>query len=665
MIKLTREPARIHTPGTFPIPGLNAVYSIGREVLEKATPRIMATAPGVLSVDIESAGKDGRKRFDVKAVIVGVSDHSWIYDPRDPAQFHMVRRILNDGPYLLAFHNSPFDVPILAAVGLIDIPAIDRVIDTLTWARLAEPDEKTRKGLQNAAATHLGIDLSDPLPGILKALKITKSAWYESKDLGVPSYRIMAATDAILTHRLVPAAKRAAYRRLTEGHPFTTYGLAGAEADDLTMREQRINRMFLKRAVRGFLVDPEYLDQYIERTTAELRGTEDRLEALGIRPGVSADLTGYLEREGLLPDNYPRTPKTKAPSGDKKHLSTLTEDIAVAFVEHKEVTHILHDYLEKTMDNSDEFGRIHPVVNILGAATGRMSISGDAPLHQFSGGARGILLADNWEEARANMRHPVLDANGDPHPCTCSNPKGMVSIDWSQIEPVVVANIAGDTQAIEYYEAGNKFYDALVKFGGIKYKMAKVVLLAQLYGEGITKLAGDLRVSVDEAEAVRDMVWKVLPATRRLVDKAHKGGKLQRIAQEYKLVFTLSGRIVPVPAGWWPCWNDHQTQAEIDLCRRCNNRGLSYSVAAHKGVNYFVQGSAYDLLAEACIGIMDAGLEDAIYLPMHDELVVDADAAHDVRKIMETPPARLIELSKRVPVLRTDMAHLGERWAAA
>ena len=92
---------------------------------------------------------------------------------------------------------------------------------------------------------------------------------------------------------------------------------------------------------------------------------------------------------------------------------------------------------------------------------------------------------------------------------------------------------------------------------------------------------------------------------------------------------------------------------------------MTYSVQVHKGTNYFVQGSAYDLLAESMFEMERQGLGDALYFAMHDELVIDHAAAHDVRKIMETPPARLIQLAKRTPILRTDVAHLGERWAAA
>lgn len=659
MITLTRPPARIAQQGTFPLGSLGATFTIGHDATAAKTAELMARGYecGVLAVDIEGAGKDGRKRFDVKCVSIGTPDFVVVYDIRDPEQFANASRVINTGEYLLAFHNSPFDVPILHGVGVMSMEAIARVIDTLIWCRLAEPDERTSKALTSAANRYLGLNLVNPLPAMLKVLNISVATWYESKDLDVPSYRIMAASDVVLTHRLIGPAKKAAYDRLTTGHPFPRYGLKGDEALALVHREQVINRMTLRATCRGLSVDPEFLDQYMDTTSGEMRLIEQELEGLGIRPGNAGDLTSYLREHDLLPEDYPVTDKRKEPSTAKKDLATLTAPVAAQYVTHKEVTHILNDYLSKVMDNSDEQGKIHPGTSLLIAATGRMSISGDAPLQQFPEGARGIILANDWERVKP-LTHAVTE------PCNCPHPSGMVSIDWSQIEPVLVANIAGDTKAVEYYEQGGKFYNAIVDGSDqrVDYKAAKTTLLAQLYGEGITKLARDLKISVEEATKIRELIWQTLPGTAAL---AGKKGKLQTIAGQHKLIFTLSGRIVPIPSGWWPCWNDHEEQEDIDRCRRCNAKGLTYSVQVHKGTNYFVQGGAYDLLAEAMFEIEMQGLGDALYFAMHDELVVDHAAAHDVRKIMETPPARLIQLAKRTPILRTDMAHLGERWAAA
>jgi DNA polymerase-1 len=104
----------------------------------------------------------------------------------------------------------------------------------------------------------------------------------------------------------------------------------------------------------------------------------------------------------------------------------------------------------------------------------------------------------------------------------------------------------------------------------------------------------------------------------------------------------MSGRILPIPMASY--------------------RG-QWGPMTHKTVNYFIQGSQYDLLAEALIRIKEAGLGPAVYLAMHDELVVSKSAAHDIEQIMRTPPERLVWMAKRVPILRTDRADLGERWA--
>lgn len=663
MIKLTRPACRIASSGIFPLPGtVGATYTIGQEaVLDFSWNGL----PDQIAVDVEGAGKDGRKKYDLKSIQIGTINHALILDPRVPEQFQRIRQIINSGR-TLTFHNSPFDVPNLHLTGLLDLDTVWNIEDTLIWARGAEPDERTRKELRSTSNRYLGTEIDDPLTGILKTLGWSKSKWYEDGDLNIPAYVFMAASDAIATARLRDPARQAFYDRITSGHPFSQYGVTGDEAWRLVDREQITNRMHVYRQCRGILYDPDYLDSYRAGKAKEVHSMAAMLEAEGVKPGDTGSMAGWLDERGLLPEGYPRTPKTGKPSGAKDNLATLNHPVVTMFNAHKEMVHVDRDYLSKVMTNADDNGRIHPGTNILGAATGRQSISGDAALHQFPGDARGIILADNWQD--------VQRTHEPKEPCNCKNPKGLVSIDWAQIEPVLAANVAGDTAAIEHYESGHKFYDALTAMGGIPYKVAKTSLLAQLYGEGIMKLARDLAMSMDQAKDVVAEIWKVLPGTKVLVDKPWKGGKLQGIADKYKLVFTLSGRIVPVPEGFWPCWTcegagyfpaDAESGQPVIPCKYCHGKGKQWKVATHKGVNYFVQGGAYDLLAEAEIKVFEAGLWDAFYFSMHDEMIVDAAAAHDVQQIMATPPERLCMLAKRTPVLRTDMAHLGERWADA
>jgi DNA polymerase I len=653
-LELIRPPARLLAPGTYRLEGLEgASYTIGRDAIYDEIARRSSFMPGhEISVDLESCSKEGRARYDVKSVILGTPNHALVFDPRDPDQFHVLRSWINDPAWHLVFHNSPFDVPILYVIGLLDLDTCLRVWDTLIWARLATPDDRTSKSLGASAARHLGTEISDPLPALLKTLGIGKEAWYRDFDLDTPAYRLMAATDAVLTARLREPVRRAAYRQLTEGHPFSRYGVSGDEAWRLVDREQVVNRALLRRSCRGFRVNFEYLDDYRAQTEGEIGRLALEVEREGIRPGNSADLAEWLDRRDLLPERYPRVKtryKDKADdaepvdplagerraSGEKTNLKRVRHPLVATFLRHKEMVHIQSAYLDKVAAKADEDGRIHPSAGMLAAVTGRTSVAGDLPYQQIPEAARAALMADPSDR--------------------------LVSIDWSQIEPVLIANIAGDAKALELYESGAKFYDAIVSgtHGAVPYKAAKIVTLASLYGEGLGKMSADLGVTIPKAREIQNMIWSVLPGTKEL---AGRGGRLQQIAKKYRQIFTLSGRILPIPYGRWPCWEQHDPDdlEAIARCARCDETGQQSGVMEHKGVNYPTQGGAYDILAEAILRIIEAGLGDAIYFTMHDELVVSTEAAQDIRKIMETPPERLEFMARRRPVLRTDLAQCRE-----
>lgn len=687
MIELTRAPVRIMSPGTFPLPGFTgATYTVGHDAVLSYPWHEM---PGTISCDIETAGKAGRARLDVKGVTFGTDRHSLIIDPRVPEQFKLIRDITRSGRRIV-FHNSPFDVPIMYAVGLLELDSIDFVYDTLIYARLAEPDERTSKDLRNASNRHLGLKLEDPMPRILKNLGISKERWFADFDLDTPNYLFMAATDAILTSRLRPVVRADAYSRITEDHPFTMHGVTGAEADELVEREQILNRDSLRRTCVGFRADTEYADEYKRKNRDMITANAATLEQNGIRPGVSADLTGWLDEEGLIPEDYPRTPKTKIPSGRADDLKRLDHELARVFVAHKQTEKIDKDYLAKVLFDAALDGRIHPTVNLLGAATGRMSMAGP-PIQQFPEDARPIIIAEDYEEVLSlnqtyygNPKHDVYDRETKDEKVVCNcgtDMRGFASIDWSQIEPVLAANVAGDLEVLAGYENGTSdLYTDVAQFAHVARKTAKVIVLAQLYGEGILKLAKDLglitpgeaakittefkrrkkhnkecapeqRIPMSqvaiaeelgilgfvEAVEIRNKVFGPLPKTYEYM------GLLRNIGNQYRKIPTLSGRIVPIPSGWYDG---------------------EWSVQTHKAINYTFQGGAYDVLADSLLRINKAGLRDAVYFPMHDELIVDAQAAHDIRRIMETPPERLVHLIGRTPVLRTDMAHIGERWYA-
>jgi DNA polymerase I len=600
-------PAVVGEPGIFPLfgdPGIT--YAIGRQHAIDQLREILREGKDI-ALDTESFGL-GRDGYDLKCVQIANSRLVAVLDPRDPVQHDVIKKAVA-WVRRIRMHNSPHDFPILIRNGLATVDDAFKVVDSLIYARLAIPDEHTSKNLGMCAARYLGTSSDDTLFRAFRALGMSRKDGFYQFDLDRPTYVINAALDGLLTFWLTDKTRAAALDTLTKDHPFTSVGVSGEEALELREREQVINRRALWRSGKGFRVDFEHLDRYRTDTHAKRIEAETKLEELSIKPGRASDLVKFLDDQGALPARYPVTPKGKKPSTVAKHLERLKHPVAQLYVDHKRIEKIEKDYLVKVVDMADENGWVHPQLNILAAATGRMS-AGNPPYQQFIGAARGIILADPGDQ--------------------------MTSIDWSQIEPVVAANMAHDVgPALLGYEDGSSdMYEGIATLAGIARKQAKVSLLAQLYGEGLAKLATDLEISQDEAAAIRQAVFRAMPQTALMI------ARIKSYSKRYAKVFTLSGRIVHVPV----------------------YRG---EVAAYKGVNYTVQGSAYDMLADSAYRIEKAGLGEAIYLYMHDELVVSTAAAHDIRKIMETPPERLCMIAKRTPVLRTDLKDLGERWAEA
>lgn len=595
--------------------GIQFSYTIGRQfVVDPLRDMLMSREP--IAIDTETEGL-GAAALNLKSVAFGTQDHAVILDPRDKFQRDLITKSLRFARALL-FWNSAFDVPNLARNGLLGIAECAKVTDGVIYARLAEPDEIVRKSLTDSWERYFGAGQKGGATNENKAMFRTMGVrthqeGYKRIDLHMPVFVHAAALDVIRTARLVPRVRKAAHQTLTQGHPYEDEGVQGRDAWGLTDREQHLNRLFLRRSVKGLRVDLEFLDNYRDQNTARINELTRELENAGVKVTNAGTLFEVLEADGAVPDDHPRTPTGKY-SATAAVLQAMTHPLAQAFVARKKLVKNDEDYLAKVVELASSTSRIHPDVKLLGATTGRMSI-GTPPLQQFPAPARGIVLADE----------------GDL----------LTSIDWSQIEPVIAANLAGEHEVVARYEDPTvkaDLYLPVAEKAGIERKQAKTVLLGLLYGLGVAKLAGQLGCTEDEAQELKAAVFDAMPRVEAWTRQLRAEG------DRHMKVITLSGRILPVPMSTW----DGRV-----------------SVATHKAINFTVQGSAYDLLADCLIAIENAGLGDAVYLALHDELIVSTDAANDVRKLMETPPDRLCEFAERTPVLRTDRLDLGERWAVA
>jgi len=568
----------------------------------------MAHKAGTVAVDTETQGLD-RDRWALTAVIIATDDLAYVLDPVTNAD--AIRGALKAATEL-AFFNATFDVPVLIANGLMRLGDIAKVYDVLISARLANPAEDASRDLARSCFKHLG-------PGYERAKRQARESWrrstnlpkaemYRRATLASEPFASYAGFDGIMTARLRAVIDAAVADRFAE-HPFPYTGDAAA----IVEREQVVNRMLIARSARGLDVNLDAIDQLEHEFTRRHEIAVETLAEWGIDGTLAAvtvkrDAVDYLEAHGFISARHPRL-QSGAPSAAATALVHIDHPLGAALREWAQTDRWVRDYATK-VKTLTRAGRIHPEIAVGIAATGRMSYKAP-PLQQYP------------EELRRIFEFPM--------PAT--------SLDWSSIEPVVFANLAGEEALYGPYEAGGDVYAPVVAAAGVDRPTAKTTLLAQCYGQGARALAGRLGMTV---EATTALITRTLGPFEH-IRKAKTA--ITRIGDHHGMVQTISGRLVLL---------------ERDYGRDDGRWHPPYK--GYKGIASTIQGSCYDLLAEAMCAMHRAGLDDALYAAVHDELVVDAAAADDVERIMLTAPTDLVRAAGRTPVLRTGRVELGRTW---
>lgn len=581
-------------------PVLGAQLSTGADAALEA----VGFPGGDLATDIETPGLDNS--FTINCVTMAWRAdgklRSVLLDPaRDPRHADLVRLMYGRAARII-LHNAAFDVPPLQHAGLLTPDQISRVVDTLLLARFAIPDTFVPKNLAALSSRFLGYaDFADGMKRAFAAAGYrTIQAGFEGLDIGSPIYRFGAMADTVATLQLEPVLRQLALD-WTLDHPFSTHGATTRDAAVATLEKQeRVNRVMLRISARGLAVDMDYLDRYREQVEAERQKHLAALAAVGLEggSGKGGKMVDYLDSIGELPDAWPRTPTGKL-KATKELLEGLDHPLAHA-QRQLAVSDKVTGYLEKVARQAAVTGRCHPQVGVLGAsATGRMSY-GVPELQQFPADAR-----------------PIIGDDG----------QGLTSLDWSQIEPVTMANMAGDTAFLEPFEGGADLYEPIQRAAGIDRPTAKVVLLAAMYGQGIPKLARTIGHTEESAAQIRRQMFAAMPRCGKWMSR------VVDIAAQHRRIITAGGRILSVDPGF-----------------------------EYKAVNYCIQGSAYDVLAHTIVTLDERGLADHLHLAMHDEVVVDSEIAFEAERIMRTPPPFLEAWAGRTPVLRTDRADMGHSW---
>jgi DNA polymerase I len=604
-----------------------------------------------------------RREMVVRTVQFGTRSEGWVLDAQDPAWRPWIVRMLSDSSKRFVSHNAAFDsLRVRFAFG---VRLGDRSIDTLPmmsliWPGMTAPTRGRSKGLKEVCE----IALDDPLladsedelhrrfmdlyhgqkarlpasfePGGSPCRKCReRRSWAPSargfcdvcyreqvpRGGNIPTavmewgwdnipiddevFAMYAGLDAIYVRRLLDWAS-AEVKRL---------GMAA-----LSRREQRIKRRMTERSRLGMRVDREFLGEIMSEVGGEFQVARDHIQDVVGAPSGSPKVKDWLVHQGV--------PRALVKSLDKDHLPIVVGrygnhdqypeiaavlDSLVVCQQHKNLLSNLTT-IERHAQASG--GRVHPNFNTLQAHTGRMSVTGPA-MQTFSKTGlkgerlRGVFLFD----------------------------EGTVGVgaDYDNQEIRIGAGLSGDEMLLRIVRenlsqhvltAESIFPDFTDKYDmPLHYHKAKTLDFAQQYGAGPKKIALQLGISYSEAKALW-LAWRNTYAG--LVDWSE-------MLQNQSWVRNPYGRLVP-----------------------------SDPFRPYANSNYAIQSTGRDMLGEAILSLEDAGWGQYLWLPVHDELVlqVPVDRAEEAAAALtEHMTTTLDGYGVRVPVLvPAEGEIIGERW---
>lgn len=233
----------------------------------------------------------------------------------------------------------------------------------------------------------------------------------------------------------------------------------------------------------------------------------------------------------------------------------------------------------------DAQGRVHPHLAINGApATGRMASTGP-----------------NLQNIPDQVKRAFIAEPGHV----------FVGLDLDRIEPGTLAAVSGDPALLEATRSGDVYLtlaraiwpDRDLTTESPERKTAKTALLATLYGQGACSLGKNLGIATAEArEVLRDL-------DRAYPTMAEWKHTLQARAEAGDELFSPVGRRLP-----------------------------DTSDAPYRAVNYIIQGTAAAIFKVGCEHVIEALGAEVLYLPIHDEIVIEvpADQAEHAREALET-----------------------------
>ena len=512
---------------------------------------------------------------------------------------NVVRRWLQkqlNAPNAKIFHNAQYDVGWLKAEGY----TINGTIhDTMIAAPLLNENEYSYS-LNSLGKTYLQEEKDESiLTEAAQAFGINpKSEMYKLPAKYVGQY---AEQDADLTYRLWQILKQ---------------GVKEDNVTDIYNLEKALIPALIDMRIRGVRIDIDKAQQVKKQLQKEEKKVIREVKRwYGIEPDLWAaqSLAQVFDRAGL---DYPKTPKTKAPSFVANWLENQDHKLPLAIARARKLNKARTTFIDKMILEHLVDGRIHGELHPLrsddgGTVTGRFSCS-KPNLQQVP--ARDPIIGPL-------IRSLFIPEEGHHWGC----------FDYSQQEPrltvhysVLTHQEGAEEAALEYCDEDADFHQIVADMANISRKEAKIINLGLSYGMGKDKLTKQLGISAEEAELLFDQYHKRVPFVRGLRDSASRMGANRGYVTtllgrkcRFNLYEPFDRREIPYPI-----------EKAMDMYGGRLKRAYTY-----KAMNRLIQGSAADMTKKAMLNLHNEGI--IAHTQVHDELNISIKDKKECEKVIE------------------------------
>lgn len=548
----------------------------------------------------------------------------------DEDDVKILKKFLCDKNIPKVFHNAPFDLNMLEAIGIV---LQGRVEDTMFALRVLENDLMTY-GLKPVCERLFGIsdkDLSALKKEVMKARRLGKKKGYALAEDLEADYWLVDDPKYVVEYATLDVIRTAKLWKLLSG-------LLDDSPQDKAIYEKEIALRPIVRRMekRGVVVDLDVIDREMEAAQKDYDDNYHRLtEYLGVE---DLNLDSPYQMREIVYNKLKIPPLTGkkfitangTPKLDKKvmevFLKKYSKDYPCLqwFANCKAAARGVTMYkLYKSLAVKEKDGYvIHPSFKQMGAATGRFSCQAPNLQNVTTGN---LVNADH----SIHGRRPFMPRKG----------YAWYSFDYTQMEFFIFSNYSGDKHLIDVVEnhgdihavTANKIWghgrdivaEEKAKYGRSDTRTrGKMILFGILYGMGASTFAENIGEPVAQARIYLDDYFRSFPGIASFMEQASVNG----VADGY--VRNLYGRKYNVDAR-----------------------------SSYKVTNYLVQGSGADMVKEKLMetqALIDALKVDAhIILTVHDEIIFEIRASQatksllrKIKAVMENHHGKLDKISK-------------------